>query len=110
MRVQVTAFQRILRDEFGVFCTVRQEMGQDISGAGSASCIMYPSPRQGVADRSLTSVGMAFLSCSDMLALDPGACGQLVVEQQQGGCGSAGQTKAADIEELGRRMNATAVA
>lgn len=30
---QVTAFQRILREEYGVFCTVRQEMGQDISGA-----------------------------------------------------------------------------
>ena len=30
---QVTAFQRIVREEYGVFCTVRQEMGQDISGA-----------------------------------------------------------------------------
>lgn len=30
---RVGAFQRIVREEYGVFCTVRQEMGQDISGA-----------------------------------------------------------------------------
>lgn len=29
---RVTNFQRILREEYGIFCTVRQEMGQDISG------------------------------------------------------------------------------
>ncbi len=72
--VQVLAFHHILRKEFGVFCTVRQEMGQDISGA----------------------------------------CGQLVVEQQQqGGCGGGsgrGGAGAADIEELGRRLKTTAVA
>ena len=29
---RVAAFQRIVREDYGVFCTVRQEMGQDISG------------------------------------------------------------------------------
>ena len=29
---RVAAFQRILREQYGIFCTVRQEMGQDISG------------------------------------------------------------------------------
>jgi hypothetical protein len=29
---RVAAFQRILREDHGIFCTVRQEMGQDISG------------------------------------------------------------------------------
>lgn len=42
-----------------------------------------------------------------------GACGQLVVEQTQGGCGGGLQLlKAADIEELGKgvRRLTTAVA
>ena len=29
---RVAVFQRIVREEYGIFCTVRQEMGQDISG------------------------------------------------------------------------------
>ena len=30
--VRVANFQSIIREEYGIFCTVRQEMGQDISG------------------------------------------------------------------------------
>ena len=29
---RVAEFQRIVREHYGIFCTVRQEMGQDISG------------------------------------------------------------------------------
>lgn len=29
---RVADFQRIVREQYGIFCTVRQEMGQDISG------------------------------------------------------------------------------
>ena len=32
---RVAEFQRIVREEHGIFCTVRQEMGQDISGAAN---------------------------------------------------------------------------
>ncbi|CAL5227047.1 g9945 [Coccomyxa viridis] len=70
---RVADFQRIVREQYGIFCTVRQEMGQDISGA----------------------------------------CGQLVVEQTQGGCGGGALSqKQADIEELGKGMRrlTTAVA
>lgn len=31
-RERVADFHRIIRQEYGIFCTVRQEMGQDISG------------------------------------------------------------------------------
>ena len=44
---------------------------------------------------------------------DAGACGQLVVEQSQGGCsGGARPQRSADIEELGKGMRrlTTAVA
>ena len=30
---RVAEFMRVVRDEYGLFCTVRQEKGQDISGA-----------------------------------------------------------------------------
>lgn len=38
---RVTAFQRIVREEYGVFCTVRQEMGQDISGNPPCLSVSY---------------------------------------------------------------------
>ena len=34
--VRVANFQSIIREQYGIFCTVRQEMGQDISGKGQA--------------------------------------------------------------------------
>ncbi|CAK0759542.1 hypothetical protein CVIRNUC_002705 [Coccomyxa viridis] len=69
---RVAEFQRIVREHYDIFCTVRQEMGQDISGA----------------------------------------CGQLVVEQSQGGCGGTLPQRTGDIEELGQNMRrlTTAVA
>ena len=45
--------------------------------------------------------------------VDAGACGQLVVEQSQGGCsGGVQPQRSADIEELGKGMHrlTTAVA
>ena len=43
---RVAEFQRIVREEYGIFCTVRQEMGQDISGTSlphvvRVSCCLY---------------------------------------------------------------------
>ena len=45
--VQVLAFHHILRKEFGVFCTVRQEMGQDISGACGQLVVEQQQQQQG---------------------------------------------------------------
>ena len=42
---QVAAFSRILRKDFGIFCSVRKEMGQDISGAGMAVRQLQPLQR-----------------------------------------------------------------
>ena len=46
------------------------------------------------------------------ITVDTGACGQLVVEQSQGGCGGNLPQRTGDIEELGRGMRrlTTAVA
>lgn len=43
---RVVAFQRIVREEYGVFCTVRQEMGQDISGTSSCACANKHTPQE----------------------------------------------------------------
>jgi hypothetical protein len=39
---RVAEFQRIVREEHGIFCTVRQEMGQDISGKAPSPYFACP--------------------------------------------------------------------
>lgn len=50
--MQVQAFQRVLRERFGMHCTIRQEKGQEISGACGQLVVDYKSGHvaKGVAD------------------------------------------------------------
>lgn len=96
----LTDFQTILRTKYKLPCTVRQEKGQDISGAWQQWAVVclftlhYASTR--VSQPVVVGRDMATSKC--VLA---GACGQLVIEHSGTGSQCQSGRTVKDIEELG---------